>query len=95
MKDIINETTFENHIRKDILVNILLKNKNYKLFNFKKAVDLLIAKNGLNPELFFIEIKYHKKNHGRLGFGHGKGGGFQPEVLKENTDFLRTTYDGF
>jgi hypothetical protein len=88
MKDIINETAFENHIRKDILIDIIFENENYKLFNFKKAVDVLIAKNGLNPELYFIEIKYHKKNHGRLGFGHGKGGGFQPELLKDKTDYF-------
>lgn len=88
MRDIINETAFENHIRKDILNDIISENENYKLFNFKKAVDVLIAKNGLNPELYFIEIKYYKKNHGRLGFGHGKGGGFQPEVLRENTNYF-------
>ncbi|OYX16252.1 MAG: hypothetical protein B7Z16_11825 [Algoriphagus sp. 32-45-6] len=88
MKDIINETAFENHIRIDILIDIISENENYKLFNFKKAVDVLIAKNGLNPELYFIEIKYHKKNHGRLGFGHGKGGGFQPELLKDKTDYF-------
>ena len=88
MKDIINEAAFENHIRKDILTDLLYENKNYKLFNFKKAVDVLIAKNGLNPELYFIEIKYHKKSHGRLGFGHRKGGGFQPEVLRFNTDYF-------
>ncbi len=57
MKNIINESTFEKHIREDILANILSKNESYRLFNFKKAVDVLIAKNGLNPELYFIEIK--------------------------------------
>lgn len=88
MRDIINEIAFENHIRKDILNDIFSENKNYKLFNFKKAVDVLIAKNGVNPELYFIEIKYHKKSHGRLGFGHGKGGGFQPELLKDRTDYF-------
>lgn len=88
MIDILNETAFENHIRKDILTEILSEREDYKLFNFKKAVDLLIAKNGLNPKLYFIEIKYHKKNHRRLGFGHGKGGGFQPEVLKEHTSYF-------
>lgn len=88
MRDIINETAFENHIRKDILNNIIFENQCYKLFNFKKAVDVLIAKNGAKPELFFLEIKYHKKSHGRLGFGHGKGGGFQPELLKDSTDYF-------
>ena len=88
MNGINSETEFENHIRKDILTDILFENANYKLFNFKKAVDVLIAKNGINPELYFLEIKYHKKSHGRLGFGHGKGGGFQPELLKDSTDYF-------
>lgn len=83
-----SETAFENHIRTYILNDIISENQSYKLFNFKKAVDILIAKNGANPELYFLEIKYHKKSHGRLGFGHGKGGGFQPELLKENTDYF-------
>ena len=30
---------------------------------------------------YFIEVKYHKKNHGRLGFGGSGGSGFQPEIL--------------
>ena len=82
MLDINNESEFENHIRQDIISNLLSTKEIFKLFNFKKAVDILIAKNGISPKLFFIEIKYHKKNHGRLGFGQGKGAGFQPEVLK-------------
>lgn len=88
MEGIENESQFENHIRFELIQNIISANLDLKLFDFKKAVDILIAKNGLNPELYFIEIKYHKKNHGRLGFGHGKGGGFQPEVLKTETEYF-------
>lgn len=90
MIDILNESDFERHIRYDILNNMISNNLNYRLFNFKKAVDILIARNNLNPTLFFIEIKYHKINHRRLGFGHEKGGGFQPEVLKNNIDYFET-----
>lgn len=88
MLDINNESEFENHIRQDIISNLLSTKEIFKLFNFKKAVDILIAKNGISPKLFFIEIKYHKKNHGRLGFGQGKGAGFQPEVLKVKTGYF-------
>jgi len=88
MLNINNESDFENYIRNNILSQSIPSNQDYKLFNFKKAVDILIAKNGVSPKLFFIEIKYHKKNHGRLGFGQGKGAGFQPEVLKEKTDYF-------
>jgi hypothetical protein len=90
MKSIKNEIEFEEHIRNDILPIAIPNIKNYKLFNFKKAVDILIAKNGIDPKLFFIEIKYHKKRHGRLGFGQSKGLGFQPEVLKEKTDYFES-----
>lgn len=88
MENIHLEQDFENHIRKEILYPILQNYPELQLFNFKKAVDILIAKNGEAPQLFFIEIKYHKKNHGRLGFGQGKGGGFQPEVLRNKSDYF-------
>ncbi|SFR83967.1 hypothetical protein [Maribacter stanieri] len=88
MQNITGETEFENHIRQNILSEVLANKEEFKLFNFKKAVDVLIAKNGINPKLCFIEIKFHKKNHGRLGFGQGKGAGFQPEVLKDKTTYF-------
>tara|TARA_R110002167_G_scaffold334025_2_gene541141 strand:- start:941 stop:1405 length:465 start_codon:yes stop_codon:yes gene_type:complete len=88
MQNIIGEIQFESHIRQDILFEVLANKSTFKLFNFKKAVDVLIAKNGEKPKLYFIEIKYHKKNHGRLGFGQGKGAGFQPEVLKDKTTYF-------
>lgn len=83
-----SEIQFENYIRIEILEDIVFDNPTLKLFNFKKAVDILIARNGEIPKLFFVEIKYHKMKHGRLGFGHAKGGGFQPEVLKTKTDYF-------
>lgn len=88
MDGINNEGEFEKHVRQDILVQIIGGNENYKLFNFKKAVDILIARNGQDSKLFFIEIKYHKNSHKRLGFGQSKGSGFQPELLKHSTDYF-------
>jgi hypothetical protein len=88
MLNINNESDFENYIRNSILSESIPCNQDYKLFNFKKAVDILIGKNGVSSKPFFIEIKYHKKNHGRLKFGQGKGAGFQPEVLKVKTDYF-------
>lgn len=88
MHKIQSELEFENHLRNEVITPLLANHKEFRLFDFKKAVDLLIAKNGLNPALFFIEVKYHKPNHGRLGFGQGQGAGFQPEVLLHNTDYF-------
>lgn len=40
--------------------------------------------------MFFVEIKYHKISHGRLGFGHEKGAGFQPELLTRRPDYFES-----
>jgi hypothetical protein len=85
-----NEKAFESHIRHLIKNFILNENKDLVLFDSKKAVDVLICKNGSKPQLFFVEIKYHKKKHGRLSTGHGKGGGFQPEILTRKPDYFET-----
>lgn len=76
-----NEKLFEEHIRKLIMKYILPKDKELIMFDNKKAVDILLCRNGKKPALYFIEIKYHKRSHGRLSTGHSKGGGFQPEIL--------------
>ena len=77
----LSEIGFEAYIR-DVISEHITKffPEIYALDN-KKAVDILICKEAPNPELFFIEVKYHKIKHGRLGFGSSKGGGFQPEIL--------------
>ena len=76
-----SEKLFEEHIRNLIGKHILPKNKELIMFQNKKAVDVLLCRNGKKPALYFIEIKYHKRSHGRLSTGHSKGGGFQPEIL--------------
>lgn len=88
MENIHSEIEFENHLRNEILSPLLMEYDEYQLYDFKKAVDVLIAKNGTAPQLYFIEVKYHKRNHGRLGFGQGRGAGFQPEVLRNRTDYF-------
>lgn len=81
MIDITSETEFENKIRQLIQTQILPEIDNLILLQSKKAVDIILCKNGESPKLFFIEVKYHKKIHGRLGFGSMSGIGFQPEIL--------------
>ena len=90
VKNINSETEFENLIRQIIEQDILTKKPDLLLLTNKKAVDIVICKNKPTPTLFFLEIKYHKNNHGRLGFGQGKGGGFQPEILTKRPDFFET-----
>jgi hypothetical protein len=86
----LNEIEFEKHLRNDVLVPLLKKQSEYYLMESKKAVDILICKNGKVPALYFIEVKYHRHNHRRLGFGHAKGGGFQPELLINNPAYFRS-----
>ncbi|MGI8597757.1 MAG: hypothetical protein ACR2KB_00750 [Chitinophagaceae bacterium] len=80
---------FEAHIRELLLAKVLPLDKNLVMIRNKKAVDILLCRNGKKPALYFIEIKYHKKNHGRLGTGHGKGGGIQPEILNLQPDYFK------
>lgn len=84
-----SEKEFETYIRELIAKKILPLDKNLIMIQNKKAVDILLCRNGKKPALYFIEIKYHKTNHGRLGTGHGKGGGIQPEILKLQPDYFK------
>lgn len=88
MTNITSETQFENHIRLLIQDQIINANSNFILLKNKKAVDMIICKDGQHPTLFFLEIKYHKNKHGRLGIGQGKGKGFQPEILLKRPKFF-------
>src|ERR1043165_4995932 len=81
-----NEKDFEKHIRMLIQKFILPLNDDLILLQNKKAVDMVLCRNGVIPALYFVEIKYHKDY--RLGTGHGKGGGFQPEILKKEFDYF-------
>ncbi|WP_146164382.1 hypothetical protein [Vibrio sp. ZF 223] len=85
-----NESAFESYLRDLIKKRICSNHKDLELFDNKKAVDILICRNGEKPSLYFIEVKYHKKSHGRLGFGSSSGGGFQPEIVAKAPDYLES-----
>jgi hypothetical protein len=40
------------------------------------------------PLILFVEVKYHKAAHGRIGFGDGAGKGYQPEILRKKPEYL-------
>lgn len=84
-----NEREFEAHIRELITKKVLPLDKDLVMIRNKKAVDILICRNGKKPALYFIEIKYHISKHGRLGTGHGKGGGIQPEILQLQPEYFK------
>lgn len=83
-----SEKEFEAYIRNLIAQRIISKNKDLILLENKKAVDIIICKERPRAELFFIEIKFHIKKHGRLGFGSAKGRGFQPEILNRRPKYF-------
>lgn len=82
------EAQLGQYIRELIAKRITKKNKNIYALENKKVVDIVICRDGRNPALFFIEVKYHRNAHGRLGFGGEKGGGFQPEVLSIKPNYF-------
>lgn len=83
-----SETEFEVYLRELIQSKICSNSPDLQLFKNKKAVDILICRNGKNPKLFFIEVKFHKKSHGRMGFGGTRGSGFQPEIVETKPDYF-------
>jgi hypothetical protein len=78
-----SEKAFETYIKGLLRKHVLSKDKELVLFENKKQWMFLLCRNGKKPAFYFLEIRYHKKKHGRLPTGHGKGGGFQPERLSK------------
>ncbi|GLX86965.1 hypothetical protein tloyanaT_32180 [Thalassotalea loyana] len=85
-----NESEFESYLRDLIKAQVCSKHDELVLFENKKAVDILICRNGDRPALFFLEVKFHKNSHGRLGFGSSSGGGFQPEIVSKAPDYFES-----
>lgn len=76
-----NELELEAYIRSLINRHITSKKPIIYALKNKKVADIVVCRDGKRPALFFIEVKYHRVAHGRIGFGHSKGCGFQPEVV--------------
>lgn len=91
MKYFNSEKKFEQYLAMLIKRDISKAHPNIYALNAKKAVDLVICKNGKHPKLFFLEVKYFNKNknHSMVGFGGAKGTGFQPAVLKQQPDYFK------
>lgn len=84
-----DEHDFEGYIRGLIATHITSTDKNIYALTNKKAVDIVICKDNEPTDLYFIEVKYHKHRHGRLGFGGSKGTGYQPEILDRRPKFFQ------
>jgi len=85
-----NESDFEGYLRGLIAERVTKANPSIYALKNKKAVDILICKDRPQPALYFIEVKYHQAAHGRLGFGSGNGGGFQPEIVSAKPAYFES-----
>jgi hypothetical protein len=90
MNNIKTELDFENRIRDVINNDIVSQYPSLIVLDIQKTTDIVICRNGEDPQIFFIEVKYYHPSHGRLGFGHANGKGFQPEVLRKRPDFFKS-----
>lgn len=55
----------------------------------KNVSDVVLCRNDENrPLILFVEVKYHKVAHGRIGFGNATGKGYQTEILLRQPIYL-------
>ncbi|MBP3710410.1 MAG: hypothetical protein J6I73_08435 [Treponema sp.] len=81
MIHITSEKDLEHYIRKILKTNF--GDKNLIVLENKDIADIVIL-NEKQQTLYFLELKFYKKSHTRLGIGSGQGKGFQIEILKSN-----------
>jgi hypothetical protein len=55
----------------------------------RNVADILVSRQDMDqPVLVFLEVKYHKKIHGRIGIGNQRAGGYQLEYLMTPIPYL-------
>ena len=84
------EQILESHLRHLIAAQITTNHPHIYALDNKKAVDIVICRDGNPMAVFFIEVKLYQQTHGRLGIGTGAGGGYQPEIIVRNPDYFET-----
>ena len=87
-----SESAFEDHLRQIIESHITSENPTVYALQHKAVGDVVIARDGASPAMFFLEVKYFQLSNGRLGFGSGSGGGIQPEILIKRPAYLETHF---
>ena len=87
MEEIESEKDLEIRIRNNL--KDLFSDTDFILFENKDVVDIVIL-NDKTQKLFFIEVKFFKKSHLRLGTGSENGKGFQIEILKSKFSYFES-----
>jgi hypothetical protein len=81
-----NEEDFRQWLVSQISV---LVGEKWSILHGKNVSDVVLCKNDkIQPLILFVEVKYHKSTHGRIGFGNGSGKGYQPEILLKEPLYL-------
>ena len=83
-----DERDLERHVRRLIAVNITAQHPEVYALDNKKAVDIVICRDGSSPSLFFLETKLFDPQHGRMGIGSSKGAGCQPEIVRRKPAYF-------
>lgn len=84
------ELELEKRIRELIQNQITVRHPNVVVLDNKTTFDLVVCRNGVQPDVFFIETKLFQEHHGRMGIGSRKGLGIQPEILNKQPDFFES-----
>lgn len=87
MKEIESEKDLEIRIRNKL--TSLFSDSDFILLENKDVVDIVIL-NDKTQKLFFIELKFFKKSHLRLGTGSEYGKGFQIEILERKFAYFES-----
>jgi len=83
-----DEKDFENFVR-GLIKNIECgEEQDLDVFDHQTVNDIFVCRNGKNPKVFFIEIKYFTKKKNRVGIGEGNGTGLQLEILGKRPQYL-------
>jgi hypothetical protein len=83
-----SERDLENYLRYLIATKITAEHPHVYALESKKAVDIVICRDGQRPAVFFLEAKLYRRGHGRLGIGTGRGIGYQPEIVARHPDYF-------
>lgn len=55
----------------------------------KNVSDIVLCQeDDTQPLILFVEVKYHKTSHGRIGLGNASGKGYQTEILLKRPLYL-------
>ena len=87
VKEIESEKDLEIRIRNKL--TSLFSDSDFILLENKDVVDIVILNDKIQ-KLFFIELKFFKQSHTRLGIGSENGKGFQIEILKSKFSYFES-----